>query len=153
MINSIPLLIFKHPPQNQHLSQISLQFYSNSPHYQTAYPKQECIPVGCVPSAAVAVCGERGVMGCVCPGGVCLVGVSAGGCLPWGVCPGGVCPGVSAQESVCLGVSVLGGVCLVGICRGVCLGGCLSRECLPVGCLPGGCLPCPLPCEQNDRCL
>ena len=29
---------------------------------------QECIPVGCVPSAAVAIC-----WGDVCPGGVCLV--------------------------------------------------------------------------------
>ena len=44
--------------------------------------EQECIPVGCVPSAAVAVCWRRG--------GVCLHG---------GVCPGGVSAwgGVSAQ--------------------------------------------------------
>ena len=40
------------------------------------YYEQECIPVGCVPSAAVAVCW----MGVVCPG------VSARGCLPGGVC-------------------------------------------------------------------
>ena len=47
--------------------------------------KQECIPVGCVPSAAVAVGGS------VCLGGVCR-GVSA-----WGVSArGGVCPSVSS---------------------------------------------------------
>ena len=56
--------------------------------------KQECIPVGCVPSAAVAagrgvsqhaLGRERGV----CPGGVCLgvstQGVSAGGMSAQGV--------------------------------------------------------------------
>ena len=42
--------------------------------------EQECIPVGCVPSAAVAVCWG----GCVCSWGGCLLqGVSApGGYLP-----------------------------------------------------------------------
>ena len=43
------------------------------------YLPQECIPVGCVPSTAVAVCW----MG----GGVSVRGLSA----RWGVCPGGVC--------------------------------------------------------------
>ena len=61
--------------------------------------KQDCIPVGCVTSAAVAV---------------------SCGCLPGGVsAQGGVCPGgVSAQGGVCLGcvsaqgcVSAWGGVC------------------------------------------
>ena len=44
---------------------------------------QECIPVGCVPSATVAF-----------SGGVCLGGVCPGRCLPreGGVYPGGVCP-------------------------------------------------------------
>ena len=42
--------------------------------------QQKSIPVGCVPSAAVAVGGEEGG---VCPGGFGHVGV----------CPGGVCPG------------------------------------------------------------
>ena len=52
--------------------------------------KQECIPVGCVPSAAVAV---------------------SWGCLPRAsVCPGGFCLGVSAWGVVCLG-----GVCLGGL--------------------------------------
>ena len=42
--------------------------------------KQECIPVGCVPSAAVSVSGG------VCPEWVSALGVSApGGCLVWGV--------------------------------------------------------------------
>ena len=49
-------------------------------HYYEIIPEQECIPVGCVPSAAVAVSWG------VCPGGVCLVfpgdGVWPGGCLP-----------------------------------------------------------------------
>ena len=44
--------------------------------------KQECIPVGCVPSTAVAVSGG------ICPRG----GVSAQGCLPEGVCPVGCLP-------------------------------------------------------------
>ena len=43
---------------------------------------QECIPVGCVPSAAVAVSPGGGV--CLLPGGVCSGEVSA--------------PGVSASE-------------------------------------------------------
>ena len=63
--------------------------------------KQECIPVGCVPSAALAVC---------CGGGVSVQGVSAlGGCLPrgdGGVClPGGICPGVSAWGCLPRGAS------------------------------------------------
>ena len=45
--------------------------------------KQECIPVGCVPSAAVAVCWEV-----ICQGG----GVCPGGCL---LRVGGVCPSVA----------------------------------------------------------
>ena len=47
--------------------------------------QQQCIPVGCVPSAAVAVCwGEGGV----CPGGVCL-GQVVSSRVGVGVCPGG----------------------------------------------------------------
>ena len=49
--------------------------------------KQECIPVGCVPSAAVAVLREGGV----CPGGVVYPGGVIRGCLPRWVCQGGVC--------------------------------------------------------------
>ena len=70
-----------------------------------ALTEQECIPVGCVPSAAVAV---RWV-GCL-PGWVSAQGVSArggvclGGCLPRGVC------------LVCLGG---GGVGLPSLSRGV----------------------------------
>ena len=50
--------------------------------------RQECTPVGCVPSVAVAMCipacTGQGVSarGCVCPGG----------CLPEGCLPGGVYP-------------------------------------------------------------
>ena len=55
--------------------------------------EQECITVGCVPSAAVAV-GGRGVSAL---GGVCLWGCPPGGV----VYPGGVYPaGVSAQGGV-----------------------------------------------------
>ena len=56
--------------------------------------QQECIPVGCVPSAAVAVCGGGGEGvcpgGCVCPGEGC---VCPGVCLPRGCLPrAGVTP-------------------------------------------------------------
>ena len=82
--------------------------------------KQEFISVGCVPSAAVAICWE----GVSAHGGVCLP--QEGVCL--------------LQGSVCL----QGGVCQPGGClpargRGVCPGGCLPATgdvCLPVGCLP-----------------
>ena len=92
--------------------------------------KKECIPVGCVPSTAVAVC--RGMSS----QGVCL---PARGCLPKGVSAhGGVCLGVSAW-GVCLGLSA----CLPG---GFCPGGC---ACPGVsahrGVCPGGCLPDTLP--------
>ena len=49
-----------------------------------SFSRQEFIPVGCVPSAAVAVTGGSGVSVCQ---GVCLPRP----CLPGGVCPGGVC--------------------------------------------------------------
>ena len=110
------------------------------------YLKQECIPIGCVPSAAVARCLSGGGVSaqevicpegvsaqeCVCPGGVSVKRVSAHGA---GVCPEGVRPwlclprSVSAQEG-CLSSRVsaqVGCVCL----GDVCLGGCLSRGCLP----------------------
>ena len=59
--------------------------------------KQECIPVGCVPSAAVAVC-----PGVSAQGSVSARGVSVQGGVCWGgVCWEGVCPGVSAQ-GVCV---------------------------------------------------
>ena len=61
---------------------------------EMTFSKQECIPVGCVPSATVAVC-----WGVSAPGG-CLVwrgllqGVPGLGGLPQGVPgPGGVCSG------------------------------------------------------------
>ena len=80
--------------------------------------QQECIPVECVPSAAVAVCcgGVSARRGCLprgkasaCRGGVCLV------CPEWCLPPGG---GGSAW-----GLSVQGGVCPRGCLpsRGVCL--------------------------------
>ena len=43
---------------------------------------QECIPVGCIPPASVAVFGGGGCL----PGGVCQAGLPGGG-----VCLGGVC--------------------------------------------------------------
>ena len=48
--------------------------------------KQECIPVGCVLSAAVAVWWGVVCLGSVCPGGVC-----PGGCLPRGCLLGRWC--------------------------------------------------------------
>ena len=82
--------------------------------------QQECIPVGCILSATVAVTGGWGVCpeGGVCPGGCVFPGVClTGGCLSrevlpngvsaeWSVCPGDVCPGVSTR-----GVSAWWGVC------------------------------------------
>ena len=70
-----------------------------------SYYKQECIPVGCVPSAAVAVSrGGGGYLvqeGCTWSGGeVYLV---PGGCTCWGDVPG---PG----GCTCQGVYLLGGV-------------------------------------------
>ena len=122
--------------------------------------KQECIPVGCVPSAALAVSPGGGGSVCVCSrGGVSSQGVSAlggvcsgGYLLLKGVCSGGVCLllGVSTPR----GVSALGGVCSGGVpsAAGVCL-------------LPGGCLlrgwgvvsqhalrQTPSPCGQTDAC-
>ena len=44
--------------------------------------KQECIPVGCVSSAAVTVTGGGWA-------GVCLGRYLPGGCLPRGICPEG----------------------------------------------------------------
>ena len=77
--------------------------------------KQECIPVGCIPSAAVVISlGGSAPGGLSAPGGVCLL---------WGVSVLGVCVcsgGVSAPEGWCL-------LCGVGVC--VCSRGCL---------LPGG---------------
>ena len=56
--------------------------------------QQECIPVGCVPSAAVAVSGGVGVYlvpgGCTWPRGVCSRGVYL---VPRGVPSPGVVPG------------------------------------------------------------
>ena len=84
---------------------------------------QECIPVGCVPSAAVAIPGEGsacwGVVsayrGCLPSEGVYLPseGVylpSEGVCLPGGYLPGGICLLPAARRNVCLP----GGVCLPG---------------------------------------
>ena len=108
--------------------------------------KQECIPVGCGPSAAVTVCWGRGTgrgrrreEGClprglsvwqgVCPGECLLRGVSAQG----GVCPrgfglqsaqGDVCPWGCLPKGECLprDVSAHGGVCPRGsVCPGMCL--------------------------------
>ena len=58
------------------------------------YFKQEWIPVGCVPSAAAAVCPRGGGLPgwCVCPVGVYTRDVSAQGggeCLPRGVVSAG----------------------------------------------------------------
>ena len=75
---------------------------------------QECIPVGCVPSAAVAMCipactGQGGVYSSMhwAGRGVCIPACTGGG--------GGSAIGVFQEEGVCLG--------------GVCLGECLPRGC------------------------
>ena len=95
---------------------------------QTFYKKpeeQECISVGCVPSASVAVEGGAFSLGVVCGGGCVCQGVTAWGCLPTGVCP----VRVSVQW------------------------GCLPRGCLARGVSARGCVPHP-PCENRikDAC-
>ena len=69
----------------------ALEFFLNvSTEFAEFSDKQECIPLGCIPSTAVAISGvglPRGCLpgvGCL-PGGVCL-----GECLPRGCLPGGV---------------------------------------------------------------
>ena len=81
------------------------------------YVKQECIPVGCVPSAAIAVSPRAGVClvprgsvpweRCVCSGG-CLVpgGLIPGGCLVlggyvWLFGPGGGIPACTEADAPC----------------------------------------------------
>ena len=57
--------------------------------------EQECIPVGCVPSATVAVCPGGGVFpgaGDVCPGGVCL--------------PGECTPPPRGQTDICVNINL-----------------------------------------------
>ena len=123
---------------------------------------QESIPVGCVPSAAVAS-GRGGVYrsmhwagggvypsmhwaGCVC---VCPSMHWAGGCL-LGCLLGGVCPkgclskGVSVQRGVCPKGCLPRGCLPGGVCPGIFSQGCLPRGCLPRGFggyLPSRCLP------------
>ena len=46
-------------------------------HFSRLLVKQECIPVGCVPSSTVAVWGVSAQRGCLSRGCVCLEGVSA----------------------------------------------------------------------------
>ena len=79
--------------------------------------EQESIPVGSVPSAAVAVClwglpggcllGWVSAQGHVCPGGVSAHG---------GVCPLVSAQGVSAWGVSAQGVSAQGGVCPGDVC-------------------------------------
>ena len=70
---------------------------------QKKKPKQECIPVGCVPSAAVAI--YRG--GGTTPGGVCSCGqgVCSRGCVS---APGG-CLSAAGVSALGGGVSAIGG--------------------------------------------
>ena len=107
-------------------------YFANRGHLGLIYTKQECIPIGCAPFAAVAV-GGGGVSVPVHAGGVCPSAywdMSA-----WGR---GVCP------SACWDMSACG--------RGVCPSACWDVS-------PGACLPqcmlgyTPYPREQNDRCL
>ena len=129
--------------------------------------QQECIPVGCVPSAAAAVCWVPGRVVYLVRGVVYLVlgGVPGpGGGVPG---PGGGCTwsrgctgpgGVPGPRGVYL---VLGGVYLVGGCTwsGGCtwFGGCTwsHRVHLVLGGVPGptgGTCPGTPPCEQTHTC-
>ena len=120
--------------------------------------KQKNIPVGCVPSAAVAVPGRGVSIGSVSDGRgvsareVCLTGVSdrgvvcPGGVFSWrvGVCPGG---GVSAREGVvCLDWRSGQGMSAQEVSAQR-VGLSAQRGCLPRGCLPDS------PCGQTHRHL
>ena len=76
---------------------VSVQFFSNfHAVFSKNLAKQECIPVGCVLSAAVAVC-----LGVCLPRGVSAWGCLPSGCLPRGVSAKGVSVwGMSAQGDV-----------------------------------------------------
>ena len=119
--------------------------------------RQECIPVGCVPSPAVAVLWGEGV---VFPGGG-----YPGGCLPGGICPGWCLP----RDCLPGGGGLPRGRNLPRRCLP--RGRCLHRGCLPGGVCqrevstqggicPGRCLPrgvsawgyTPLPYGQTDTC-
>ena len=134
--------------------------------------KQEYIPVGCLPSAAVAsrgVCVSQHALGrgvCVSQhalGRECVSQHALGRelCIPACTGQGFVCHGVSAQGYLPREyVSAQGGVCPGGVYPsmhwaggsaqgGVCWG------CLPGGvCLPRGCQTPPPPVNRmTDRCL
>ena len=82
-------------------SLISFKVNLHLPNY---FELQECIPVGCVPSAG----GGASAGGCL-PRGMFVWGCLLGGCLPMGCIPTGSAWGMSAQRGV----------------SGVCPGGCL----------------------------
>ena len=89
-------------------------WYESNLEIRTCYSnKQECIPLGCIPSAAVAISG----------GGVSAYGgVRPGGCLPRGcVCPGRCLP--------------MGCVCLEGMCIPACNGADTPVNRVPDTCL------------------
>ena len=72
--------------------------------WQTFF-QQECIPVGCVPSAAVAMsipaCTGKGGWGvCVYPSRHWAGGCLPRGCLPRAVCLGGCLPGGVSQHAL-----------------------------------------------------
>ena len=77
--------------------------------------KQECIPVGCLPSATVTVCcrGEPG------PGGG---GVWSGGCQGGAWSQGGLLQGVPGPGGVCSGECLVpGGVCTLSHSFSLCV--------------------------------
>ena len=83
------------PPNNFHiLSSLKGIEFILLINQTTKILQQECIPVECVPSAAVAF--SRGRV-------VCLGGVCPRGCLPRGCLP----KGVSASGGACLGECLL----------------------------------------------
>ena len=94
----------------RHASPIIVHFFQFHNVFAKYYVKQECIPVGCVPSAAVAISpgggGLSAARGCLLRRGLLLGGgclLLGGGCLLIGVCllPGVGC--VSAPGVVCSG--------------------------------------------------
>ena len=119
MHKEISRLLVKYKMSFHFRSFIFMQFHSLFI-FGKHFSEQKCSPVGCVPSAAVAV------------------SWGAGGCLP------SLSRGCLPEGYVCRGVSARGGCLPEGCVCLVCLGGVSARgRCLPGSVSPGGiCLVC-----------
>ena len=151
-----------------HGRQASGKLYTKICFNKDHFHKQECIPVGCLPSTAVSAGG----------GGACIPAYTRQGCVyPSMHLAGCVCIPACTGQGVCVSQHALGrgvvfqhalgrGMSAWGVCIPACTGqGCVCLRVSAWGCLPQGvCLGvsnlgvflgdvCHTPCEQNHRCL